>query len=892
MFTRPFLIFGLAICLISFVAADDTLLHLDSADEITAAGGRAQGNVTFVEGRNGKAAQFASGASIMLPFAGRFNPRQGSIDLWVRPNWRGDDAKRYALLNAQRGQTHLTIFKAEGGALLFVYRGADHAWCGVNVPVQGWKPGEWHRVTASWTPMDDETLLIMLRADDAARLGVGAVPFSDPPEVMFIGARGPNIQPAEAAIDDFLLTDRVLLKPPFALGKKEKIVAAVDASRPVGPMRRVHDFTTIWNSKDKPLPFEKGDACHNRFADANFRLARLIAFSDTWLWGTKVERGNDGKVHLDFSDFDNLVDLVRSAGAEPYIRLAYNMPQALSSIQSDDPRLRHKAAYAPPKSYDEWDALMRDIVKHCVEHKYGVRYYVTSLNEGDIPVREGKSDWQMICDLYERTVRVVREADPSAKVGGPALAADPRDAGEQFMRNFLKFCADRKLPLDFICFHGYRKGHPREYGEMVDVVRKMVGEEYPGLKPEPEYFLDEFNLWLEDKKQDNEYCAAYITAAHHFARRAGVAKICHVSFNHFLPTEVPPKDIVTHKGPFDRDGRQAARFLAGKFTAAGVEKPGILAHSPTGSNTHAFTFGGYEVPVPADGDPRLSFFTGLAIQRYPKMDGVTFRVVVICDGAETQVVDIHQREIPWQKREVSLRDFAGKTVRIEFRTSCGPPGSNTVADWGVWGEPKMVTGPTDAPTVVYDFIEKIADARTGARDPGFTFYYDDDMIRRYVGLPLLKGPVVTTPYFALKMESMLKAAELPLKMNGDGGIAPDNAAGVIASADESGIAILLWTFDLGSKEDREFEIKITGIKNAGQLALRQYLIDATHTNPYHDYVVAKKDTNGGKYNLETGTIDVVRDETIQASDEGATTLSLRLKNMAVSLVTLSKAQKE
>ena len=65
-------------------------------------------------------------------------------------------------------------------------------------------------------------------------------------------------------------------------------------------------------------------------------MVRLVAFSDTWLWGVKVERGEDGKVHLDFKDFDNLADVVRSTGAEPYIRLAYNMPRALSSIQSDD----------------------------------------------------------------------------------------------------------------------------------------------------------------------------------------------------------------------------------------------------------------------------------------------------------------------------------------------------------------------------------------------------------------------------------------------------------------------------------------------------------------------------------------------------------------------------
>ncbi|NOZ24261.1 MAG: hypothetical protein GXP25_24560 [Planctomycetes bacterium] len=886
MSTRVFLILGLVVCLISFVAAQETRLHFDSTDEIAAAGARLQGNVQFVEGHEGKAAQFAPGNYVTLPLAGRFNPRQGSIDVWVRPSWRGDEGNPHAIFNAQKGRTHLTLFKTDGGSLRFAYRGSVPAWFAVDVPVRDWKPGEWHHVTASWMPVDDETLLVMLKADDTERFKIGAVPFNDPPEAMLIGTRGPGRQPAQAAVDEFLLTDRVLLKPPFAMGKKGKVVAVIDASRPLGPLRRVHDFTTPWNSKDNPLPFKKGDAYYRRFVGAGFRMVRLVSFSDTWLWGVKVERGKDGKIHLDFTDFDNLVDLARSAGAEPYIRLAYNMPRALSSIQSDNPKLRQKIAYAPPQSYGEWDALMRDIVKHCVERKYGVRYYVTSLNEGDIPVRRGETDWQLICDLYERTVRVVHEVDPKAKVGGPALAADPRGEGAHFMRTFLRFCAERKLPLDFVCFHGYRKGHPQEYGEMVDAVRKMVAEEYPGLKPEPEYFLDEFNLWLRDKKQDNEYAAAYITAAHHFMRRSGIAKVGHVSFNHFLPTDMPPTDIVSHKGPFDKEGRQAARFIARKLEAAGVEKLGILAHPPTGSNRANYTFGCYDVSVPAGADPRLSFFTGLAIKHYPKMDGVTFRIVVKSDGAEKTVFDLHQRAIPWKKHEITLKPYAGKTIQIEFRTSCGPPGSTTVADWGAWGEPKLIAGPADAPTVACDFIEKIADARTGARDPGFTFHYDENMIRRYGGLPLLKGPVVTTPYFALKMESMMKAKELPIEMSGVGGIAPDNAAGLIASADESGIALLLWTFDLGSKEDREFDVKVTGLAKGRRLTLKQYLIDETHTNPYYDYVIAKKDTNGGKYNLETGDLDVVKSETVQVAADGSVTLPLRLQNMAVSLVTL------
>jgi len=878
----------LGLALASCATAAEWRLGFESAEAIAAAGGRVHGTLELVDGRKGKAASFPEGSFVTAPVAGRFAPRQGSLELWVRPSWRGDGDGSHTFFHLQEGRAHVTLFKAQGGALRFAYRGTEPAWFGVDVSVRHWKPGEWHHVVASWVPMGDGSLLLALKADDAERFKVGAVPFADLPATLFIGSRGPRLQPAEAAIDELLLTDRVLVKPSFiVLGRKKPVVATIDASRPSGPLRRVHDFTTPWNSREVPLPFKEGDAYHRRFREAGFRLARLVAFSDTWLWGVKVERGADGTVELDFGDFDRLVDLVRSAGAEPYIRLAYNMPRALSSVDAADPRQRRKAAYAPPRSTKEWDALMRDIVRHCnVERKLGVRYFVCSLNEGDIAVRRGESDWGLVCELYERTVRVVREVDPAAKVGGPALAADPRDTGAEFMRLFLRFCAKRKLPLDFICFHGYRKGHPREYGEMLDAVKAMVAAEYPGLKPE--YFLDEFNLWLRDKRQDNEYGAAYITAAEHFLRRAGIAKVSLVSFNHFRPATRPPQDIVSHRGPFDRTSGQAARFLARDLTAEGVARRGILAHSPTGSNTERYTFGRYDATVPAEGDPRLVFATGLAIKRYPKMDGVTFRVAVIRDGRATCVFDVHQRALGWQPREVSLRAFAGRRVAIEFRTSCGPPGSNTVADWGAWAEPRLVTGPAAAPTTAFDFVERIGEASTGARDPGYAFAYTDDTIRRYSGLPLLKGPVVTSPYFALKMHSLLKTQELPVAMAGKDGIAPDEAAGVLASGDTSGTALLLWTFDLGSKESRQFELELVGLGKAKQLALRQYLIDETHTNPYYDYVVAKTSPDGGRYNLERGKMAVVREERLRASDDGRLRLSVSLKPMAVSLLTLSK----
>lgn len=313
---------------------------------------------------------------------------------------------------------------------------------------------------------------------------------------------------------------------------KDTVKASIDLSRPGGLYRPVHDMITPWNSKGNRLPFEFGNTYHRRFQEAGFSLCRLVAFSDTWLWGTEVSRGKDGRIVLDFKDFDALLDLAIAAQCEPYIRLAYNVPAALSSAPPN--ASRNRVAYSRPRDLLEWDQLMADIVRHCnVTRKLGIRYFVTALNEADLAVEKGECSWDMVLELYARTVKVVRAVDPSVKVGGPALANDPRFKGEPYMRTFLRYCAEHKLPLDFICYHGYKKSHPMVYEAMLGTVKKMVREEYPELTPEPEYFCDEFGLWSKSAKDDNEYGSAYITASHHFMRRGGINKVCNVSFNHF-----------------------------------------------------------------------------------------------------------------------------------------------------------------------------------------------------------------------------------------------------------------------------------------------------------------------------------------------------------------------
>ena len=119
-----------------------------------------------------------------------------------------------------------------------------------------------------------------------------------------------------------------------------------------------------------------------------------------------------------------------------------------------------------------------------------------------------------------------------------------------------------------------------------------------------------------------------------------------------------------------------------------------------------------------------------------------------------------------------------------------------------------------------------------------------------------------------------------------GGIISDNTAGIIATADGKRIALLAWSFNPKSTEDRDFEVSLKGLKPGEKRQLTQYLLDHEHSNPYTDYVLNKKDNNDGKYNLEDGDMDKVKQETILADGTGQAMLKFRLEPLAVTLLIL------
>ena len=460
--------------------------------------------------------------------------------------------------------------------------------------------------------------------------------------------------------------------------------------------------------------------------------------------------------------------------------------------------------------------------------------------------------------------------------------------------DFLRFCRHHQLPLDFLCFHGYRKAHPRDYEALIRTIRSTLEAEWPERAGQMEYFLDEWNLWNRDRLQDNEYAAAYLAAALHYQRRAKLTKSSIVSFNHFLPTAQPAAELIRRTGPFKRDAKSPVCFEVGTWKCGDRSRRGIRLHPPGGRK--AYSYCTFPVLVPASGRPRLQLATGIA-GNYAQCDGCGFQVVVIDAKRQTVLLERGQRTRPWQSHELALDRFAGRRVDVELRTDAGPKG-HSAGDWAIWAEPcVIVTDEKGKDQVAVSLLSQVAEACAGARRAGWTFEYDDATIAQFTGLPLIKGPVVTTPFFVWLMHRRLGEKELAVELTGKEGVLGDDSGGLTATAgaksDEAPVALLLWHFDLLRGQPRRWTIRIEklpeALRKASVVQLTEYRIDHEHNNPYTDYVLKRQDTNGGEYNLETAALKPLRQGRLTIRD-GRLVVDLELPNMSVSLLELAPAE--
>lgn len=159
-----------------------------------------------------------------------------------------------------------------------------------------------------------------------------------------------------------------------------------------------------------------------------------------------------GNPPFNYSYVDQIYDGLLAEGVRPFVELSF-MPNQMAATPKPAQTWYEPNEVTLPKDYALWDAMIRDLVCHLVEH-YGIeevsQWYFEVWNEPDDVFPEPKLKNYLV--FYDHTARDVKSVDGRLRVGGPATSH------ANWVSTFLSHCHDNQIPIDFVSTHVYGDG--------------------------------------------------------------------------------------------------------------------------------------------------------------------------------------------------------------------------------------------------------------------------------------------------------------------------------------------------------------------------------------------------------------------------------------------------
>ena len=181
---------------------------------------------------------------------------------------------------------------------------------------------------------------------------------------------------------------------------------------------------------------------------------------------------------------DKVVESIKKTGAKPLFCLAIKPKILYSNYFSDK----------EPVSWEEWERLLYNIVKHYPEVEYWELFNEPDIGGGG--TAPGHLPPGTYLNYYRHFVSAVKKINPGAKVGGPTVAF----VGKPIFRKFLEGCAKENLPLNFVSWHLYSIS-PLRIGKTVSYTKNLLAQ----YNLRCETIIDEWNMPLHYKSSYAEY---------------------------------------------------------------------------------------------------------------------------------------------------------------------------------------------------------------------------------------------------------------------------------------------------------------------------------------------------------------------------------------------------
>lgn len=277
----------------------------------------------------------------------------------------------------------------------------------------------------------------------------------------------------------------------------------VDTSRPEGvPLSK--ERIAIYNSGLVPIERYERDRSYYRRAGAE-SLRIDLGWGAEWMPRTVevVQRDGLGGYTYHFEQTDEIARLLAENGTRPYWSYCYVPAAARDAGQN----------WMTMADDSVWVDTVREYVRTMSGRGVTIGYHEV-YNEPDLRDERTaaphfyEGDLGDYLELYRSTSRAIRDADPSARIGGPALAVTSRN--RHWLEAFLGMVVDEDLPLDFLSVHHYGHFSTDVTLDIVDSVLERF--ELPFL----EVHLNEYNSFTIDYPrgglQDTHFLASAFAA--------------------------------------------------------------------------------------------------------------------------------------------------------------------------------------------------------------------------------------------------------------------------------------------------------------------------------------------------------------------------------------------
>jgi xylan 1,4-beta-xylosidase len=232
-------------------------------------------------------------------------------------------------------------------------------------------------------------------------------------------------------------------------------------------------------------------------------------------------RGNDFGLVYNFMNVDNIIDYLLGIGMKPFLELGF-MPTAIAS--GDKTVFHFKGNITPPKDYQEWENLIRNLVEHLIG-RYGIEevktWFFEVWNEPNLFFFFSGTKEEYF-KLYESTARTIKNISTELQVGGPSTSCN------SWIKDTVDYCENNNVPLDFISTHHYPTDDPlwNSGMDVIDfyksdiegkdkyprgVLKKMTQRVREEAGNYPVYFTEwNTSAMTNDSKHDEIYASAMI----------------------------------------------------------------------------------------------------------------------------------------------------------------------------------------------------------------------------------------------------------------------------------------------------------------------------------------------------------------------------------------------